>query len=662
MPLSKGQVLQKRYRVVHLLGQGGMGAVYRAWDLRLDIPVALKEMVPQPGLDSKTLAHLREQFTQEAKVLARLEHPHLVNVTDYFKEGPNAYLVMKFVKGESLAERIAREGALPEEPVRAWALQLLDALAHCHSQGILHRDIKPQNVVIQSTKDTSPRRGGTEGGVILVDFGLMKLWDPDAPTTKTVLRGMGTPQYAPPEQYETQMGHTDARSDLYSLGATLYHALAGQAPPTATMRIVNPQTLTPLASVRPNVSASMKTTVDRAMELQPTARFQSATEMRAALSGSASIPAGPSQAAPQATHTMPPEQQVAPSRWLGLPRAVWGVGCFVLALMVVGALALIVPPLLRQASEVTPSPTTTMPATAESMSADATVTPTPLPPSSTPLPSPSPTSVPTEQGALIAYATGPQGAWQIYLADPATGETWRLPGQPANSGVPAWSPDGQRILFRSDAGGTWQIYTLDIDGQDLRQLTSGVYNNYEPAWSPDGERIAFVSDRDGDREIYVMNADGSNAQRVTFNPGNWDDDPKWSPDGNWLVFESHRGDRMDIYKIRPDGATLTRLTRSGGDLNSTPAWSPDGTRIAFERKSGNVYHVWVMNADGSDQRQITFNGTSNFRPAWSPDNKEIAIASNRDGGEGVWIVSVDGSTTPRRLSPAEGFDPAWARR
>ena len=317
MPLSKGQVLQKRYRVVHLLGQGGMGAVYRAWDLRLDIPVALKEMVPQPGLDSKTLAHLREQFTQEAKVLARLEHPHLVNVTDYFKESPNAYLVMKFVKGESLAERIAREGALPEEPVRAWALQLLDALAHCHSQGILHRDIKPQNVVIQSTKDTFPRRGGTEGGVILVDFGLMKLWDPDAPTTKTVLRGMGTPQYAPPEQYETQMGHTDARSDLYSLGATLYHALAGQAPPTATMRIVNPQTLTPLASVRPNVSASMKTTVDRAMELQPTARFQSATEMRAALSGSASIPAGPSQAAPQATHTMPPEQQAVPLAMAG---------------------------------------------------------------------------------------------------------------------------------------------------------------------------------------------------------------------------------------------------------------------------------------------------------------------------------------------------------
>ncbi|MGC9398140.1 MAG: protein kinase domain-containing protein [Anaerolineae bacterium] len=653
MPLTTGQVLQNRYRVEGSLGEGGMGAVYRAWDLRLDIPVALKEMIPQPGLDSKTLTHLREQFTQEAKVLARLDHPHLVNVTDYFKEGPNAYLVMKLVKGESLAERIAREGALPEEPVRAWALQLLDALVYCHSQGILHRDIKPQNVIITP-----------DGNAVLVDFGLVKLWDPNNPRTRTAIQAMGTPEYAPPEQYDAALGHTDPRTDIYSLGATLYHALAGQAPPTATMRIVNPQALTPLDAARPDVSASMKTTVDRAMELQPAARFHSATEMRDALSGSASISAGPYQTAPQATQRMPPEQQAVPSRWPGLPRAVWGVGCFVLALLlaVTGALALIVPPLLRQASEVTPSPTTIMPATTESMSADAVTTPTPLPPTSTPLPSPTPTPVPTEQSALIAYAAGPQGAWQIYLADPATGETWRLPGQPANSGVPAWSPDGQRILFRSDASGTWQIYTLDIEGQDLRQLTSGAYNNYEPAWSPDGARIAFVTDRDGDREIYVMNADGSNAQRATFNPGNWDDDPKWSPDGNWLVFESHRGDRMDIYKIRPDGATLTRLTRSGGDLNSTPAWSPDGTMIAFERKSGSVYHVWVMNPDGSNQRQITFAGTTNFRPAWSPDSTQIAVASNRDGEEAVWIISVDGSATPRRLSPGEGFDPAWARR
>ena len=225
MPLSTGQVLQQRYRVVSALGRGGMGAVYRGWDMRLDVSVAIKEMTPQPGLDVHTLAKLRQQFQQEATVLARLKHPHLVRVTDFFEELGNAYLVMDFVEGESLAERISQRGPLPEAEVLTWTKQLLDAVAYCHSQGIIHRDIKPQNVVIRS-----------DGQAVLVDFGLVKLWDPGDPRTKTVMRGLGTPEYAPPEQYEADTGHTDPRSDIYSVGATLYHALVGQAPMTATLR------------------------------------------------------------------------------------------------------------------------------------------------------------------------------------------------------------------------------------------------------------------------------------------------------------------------------------------------------------------------------------------------------------------------------------------
>ena len=113
-----------------------------------------------------------------------------------------------------------------EEQVVAWSGQLLEALAYCHSQGIIHRDIKPQNIII------SP-----DGQAVLVDFGLVKLWNPNDPKTRTAVRGIGTPQYAPPEQYELEAGHTDPRSDLYSLGATMYHALTGQSPPTATLRI-----------------------------------------------------------------------------------------------------------------------------------------------------------------------------------------------------------------------------------------------------------------------------------------------------------------------------------------------------------------------------------------------------------------------------------------
>ncbi|MCK4299253.1 MAG: serine/threonine protein kinase, partial [Planctomycetes bacterium] len=140
MTLTTGQVLQNRYRVVSLLGEGGMGAVYRAWDTRLNVPTALKEMIPQPGIDPRTLAQLRQQFRQEAQILARLNHPHLVRVGDFFEEGGNTYLVMDFVAGEGLAELIEREGAQPEKQVVAWAGQLLDALAYCHSQGVIHRD------------------------------------------------------------------------------------------------------------------------------------------------------------------------------------------------------------------------------------------------------------------------------------------------------------------------------------------------------------------------------------------------------------------------------------------------------------------------------------------------------------------------------------------
>ncbi|MDW7991851.1 MAG: serine/threonine-protein kinase, partial [Anaerolineae bacterium] len=194
--LKPGTLLQNRYRIVALLGRGGMGAVYQAQDLRLNVPVAVKEMTPQPGIDPQTLAALRQQFYQEAQVLARLSHPNLVRVTDYFEERGNAYLVMEFVEGQSLADLIARRGPLPEAQVLEWARQLLDALAYCHAQGVIHRDIKPQNVIIRG-----------DGRAVLVDFGLVKLWDPRDPRTRTVVRAMGTPEYAPPEQWGA--GHTD---------------------------------------------------------------------------------------------------------------------------------------------------------------------------------------------------------------------------------------------------------------------------------------------------------------------------------------------------------------------------------------------------------------------------------------------------------------------
>ncbi len=320
MPLTPRQTLQNRYRIGALLGQGGMGAVYRAWDTRLDVPVAVKELVPQSGLDASTLDRLQQQFVQEAKVLARLRHPHLVNVTDYFEEVGNAYLVMEFVAGESLAERIAREGALDEAQVLTWGQQLLSALAYCHGRQVLHRDLKPQNIILTP-----------EGEVMLVDFGLVKLWDPADPYTRTAIRGAGTPEYAPPEQYDMLRGHTDARSDIYSLGATLYHALTGLVPPTVTQRIVNPQALRPLRKVRPDLSATTEVALMRALELQPSRRLKSATALAVILSppvpDASPLLAGPPQVKP--TKVSPAAAPVYRSRSQRIPIWEWVVAMVV---------------------------------------------------------------------------------------------------------------------------------------------------------------------------------------------------------------------------------------------------------------------------------------------------------------------------------------------
>lgn len=250
-----------------------MGAVYRAWDLSLNIPVALKEMLPDPTLNLEMLAELRAQFRQEAQVLANLHHPNLPRVTDFFAWQNNDYLIMDFVEGESLMERIRRQGPLPEHQVLAWAEQLLDALHTCHQHGILHRDIKPQNIIIRR-----------DGRAVLVDFGLVKLWDPNKPKTQRIIRGMGTPEYASPEHLHLNNRHTEPRSDVYSLGATLYHALTGYPPPSCMERAAQGSSLTPPRQLGCDVRPEVERVLMQALSVDINRRFGSAQAMKQALS------------------------------------------------------------------------------------------------------------------------------------------------------------------------------------------------------------------------------------------------------------------------------------------------------------------------------------------------------------------------------------------
>jgi len=266
MPLSNLQVIHNdRYRIEALLGQGGMGAVYRGMDLSLNIPVAIKE-----NLDGSPEA--QKQFGREANMLARLSHPNLPRVTDYFfVPGQGQYLVMDYVEGEDLQQMLNRLGALPEPQVLNWISQICDALAYLHSQPspIIHRDIKPANIKVRP-----------DGRAVLVDFGIAKVYDPYLATTigaKAV-----TPGYSPPEQYGSS-STTDARSDIYALGATLYHLLTGSLPPESLQRVVGGSPLSPPRELNQNISPMAEGAILKAIEVATERRFQNVGELRAAL-------------------------------------------------------------------------------------------------------------------------------------------------------------------------------------------------------------------------------------------------------------------------------------------------------------------------------------------------------------------------------------------
>ena len=273
--LAPDTLLQNRYLIVRQLGQGGMGTVYEAVDQRLDTTVALKETFFNDE-------RLRKQFEREARLLARLHHPALPRVSDHFTEGEGQFLVMQFIAGEDLAEMIQRNGgaAFPVETVVRWGDQLLDALDYLHTQDpqIVHRDIKPQNLKLTS-----------RGQIILLDFGLAKSFANLLSQVSTTASIFGyTPNYAPLEQIQG-LG-TDARSDIYSLAATLYHLMTGTKPPDALTRaasVVNgqPDPLQPAQEVNPQISQSVSRVLAQAMSQNREQRYESASAMRKALTG-----------------------------------------------------------------------------------------------------------------------------------------------------------------------------------------------------------------------------------------------------------------------------------------------------------------------------------------------------------------------------------------
>jgi len=641
MTLERGALLHKRYRIVEILGQGGMGSVYRAVDENLGVDCAVKENL-------FTTDEYARQFRLEAVILANLRHPNLPRVTDHFVIGDQGqYLVMDYIEGEDLRQRMERVGNITEDEAVLLGASMCDALTYLHTRKppILHRDIKPGNVKITS-----------EGHIFLVDFGLAKVLHGNQATT-TGARAM-TPGYSPPEQYGT--ARTDPRTDVYSLGATLYASLTGIIPEDGLARAMDNTQLTPLRKRNSKISRRLAAAIEKAMGIDPADRFQNAEEFKRLLLGAKSktqrLPGEymiqpPPQDADDSPEPSAIEKASQPLSSFGKNEASQGqeeapefkprkrrkkkriiptllMILLLLAAAIVGVVRfapnLVPPDLMRYVPLVL-------------------LAPTPVP---VVVPSVQPTAVPTETVSVIetpaiTNTTVPPTIASTLVPTstlPPVLESTVTPGTTNSTPIAGPTQLGGgfgQIAFASTRAGLPQIYLVNTDGTGLQAITNMDTGACQPSWSPDGSQLVFTSPCSARGEVndslynnsslYLINADGTRIKTLTTAPGQAYD-PAWAPDGKRIAFTSLRDGRKEIYTLNVDSGVVTRLTTSTGDLeNSQPVWSPSGDRIAYIVKRFGVYQVWAMSDTGQDNIQLARSGQElwDYLPVWLPDGQTI---------------------------------------
>jgi len=711
--LERGALLHKRYRIVDILGQGGMGSVYRAIDENLGVDVAVKENL-------FTTDEYARQFRLEAVLLANLRHPNLPRVTDHFGVGEQGqYLVMDFIEGEDLRQRMERIGTITEQEAILIGAAMCDALQYLHTRkpAVIHRDVKPGNVRI-----------APDGHVYLVDFGLAKLIKAGQATT-TGARAM-TPGYSPPEQYGT--ARTDPRTDIYSLGATLYAALSGIIPEDGLARAMDNVELTPLRDRSPRVSRKLAAAIEKAMAVRPDDRFQSAEEFRQALLTSTVktqrlegeiLVEPPPQAAEQDIPISEPslEKPVTGLPAANLPPPVhpsrkgWSTGCwisisFFLLALLIAVLGLVFfwspasktllvfsatltagreTPTVRVASPTglispTAAPSLTLtqmliftPTQAPSQTPAALLTLTPSPvPTGTETATPAATAVGGGTGQ-IAFASSRSSAPQIFLMNVDGTQQIQMTNLPEGACQPDWSPDGQRIVFTSPCPGRQDQYAgshLDViqaDGTGLTVLPTAAGGDFEPAWSPDGKQIAFTSLRDGTPQIYLLNLADNTVSRLTQTSLDniwplWSRQPAWSPDGSQIAFTAKREGVLQVWVMNNSGGDQAQVIRNGSAYwDFLPSWSPDGKSLLFSETKGAQALGWLMTYTMGDPQNIggreQSGGSYATHGRYSPDGTWIAFEGTENGANyDIYLLSSDGKVRTRLTTDsAPDFGPAW---
>ena len=610
MTLEQDDLLYNRYRILDILGRGGMGSVYHAVDESLGVEVAVKENL-------FVTEEYEKQFRLEAVILASLRHPNLPRVTDHFTiDGQGQYLVMDYIEGRDL-RHIMETGPLSESETIRIGIAVCDALNYLHTRKppVLHRDIKPGNVRI-----------APDGQVYLVDFGLAKMSNVDEHTLSGA-RAM-TPGYSPPEQYGTS--RTDSRTDVYSLGATLYAALTGFIPEDGLARVVDEVELTPLRKRNSKVSKELADVIERAMAPHATNRYQSADEFKRALQGVEKGEPVTSPPAPTAEATNPPTGAPLPPVMEKTPTQhpvkrksspfSWFLLLVLLAAGGFGAYWAINNPESASASFqnllsliITPTPTLTV----------------------TPTWTPQPTDTPTPTEALTATETPTVTLTPIEAtstAVPAGTETFTPSPNPATIG----GGTGQ-IAFATVHDGAAQIYLINADGSDERALTHDLNGACQPDWSPDGKKLVYVSPCSGKNDqypkssLFMVDIESGETTQLLPSASSGDFEPAWSPDGTKIAFSSFREGYLGVFVLNLADKTVTRLTELSSTVQSRqPAWSPDGTQIVYTVRRFSLFQIWGMSAEGENPTQLFRNGGgfSDFLPTWSPDGAYILFSES----------------------------------
>ncbi len=704
MTLEQGTLLNGRYRIVDILGQGGMGSVYRAMDENLGMEVAVKENL-------FTTDEYSRQFRLEAVILASLRHPNLPRVTDHFVfENQGQYLVMDYIEGEDLRQRMERLGTIPEEDAILIGAAIADALSHLHSRKppVLHRDIKPGNVKITP-----------DGRVFLVDFGLAKLVQ-GSQTTTTGARAM-TPGYSPPEQYGT--ARTDPRSDIYSLGATLYAALTGVIPEDGLARVMDNVQLTPIRKHNPKISRRLATSIEKAMEAYPDDRYQLADEFRHGLLNSSSKTQRFTELDLNITVPPPPEDVSSPANGeqkseispATPPKAIVNslttstmrmrrrlrrnagaivmVGLIMLGLAAwflwnnnssfhAGVVAMLPPDVVQTYFPQPAHSGTNVPGI---FPPEKTATPT-FEATSLPTASPTPTALGGGQDGQLAFASDRTGIPQIYLMDSNGAILRQLTNETDGACQPDWSPDGMQLVYispcraKDETGKGYQgssLYVIKADGTGKYSLPTTIGGDFDPAWSPDGKRIAFTSLRDGYNEIYMVNLESNQVTRLTKSqsiPGAiYARMGAWSPFGTQIVYVLKRLGTNQIWVTTDADVNTTKpneqLVQSGNTFSDfLPAWSPDGKVVIFSESRNNgldpasLMSIRYEDRDTKKAVRLPIQPLPVVDATFSPDGFWMAFESwpDKSGNQDIYIATVTGANRTRvTTDPGYDFDPVW---